>query len=344
MGIMSIIRNSSKSVLKRYGYDLIESKNTYDWQLNPRFKPSHMKSDMPEEAIQYLQIDNPILQDLQARYDSFDRQVTTPLVWTDNLVTPEDVQYFRGDNPYVWQLRGHNMNIMAYALTTYYVKSIDNLKLLELLNEDNIFGNYTFEIDNKMISRDLLDSILEIYFLNRHIGLSESKNMTILDIGAGYGRLAHRMSTALPNIKEYLCTDGVAISSFISDFYLKFRRLEEKAKVIPLDQIENVLSQKPVDLAINIHSFSECSIEAIDWWVSLLEKSKVKYLMVVPNTCNHGGTLLKTNNDQDMGAIFEDHGYKLLAKEPKYRDPVVQQYAITPTYHYLFILNKHYHS
>jgi hypothetical protein len=35
----------------------------------------------------------------------------------------------------------------------------------------------------------------------------------------------------------------------------------------------------------------------------------------------------------------ERHGYKLVAKEPKYRDPVVQQYAIGPTYYYLFELS-----
>ncbi|GAI98837.1 unnamed protein product, partial [marine sediment metagenome] len=132
---------------------------------------------------EYLQLNNPRLQDLQARYSVFSNEVTAPLVWTDACVRPDDILYFRGDNAYVWQLRGPNMNIMAYALTTFYVKSIDQLRLLELLEEDEFFGNYTFRIDNILISRDLLDSIMEIYFLEKHLSLSISKDMTILDIG-----------------------------------------------------------------------------------------------------------------------------------------------------------------
>jgi putative sugar O-methyltransferase len=332
--------NSVLKILKRYNYTIIEKQHLYEWQRNLQTQPSYKPSALPKEAEEYLQLDNPRLQDLQSRYDSFNSEVTAPLTWTDDLVRPEDVLYPRGDNAYVWQLRGQNMNSMAYALTTYYVKSIDNLRLLEKLKEDNLFGNFTFHIGNKFISRDLLDSIMEIYFLEKHLNLSDLKDMTILDIGAGYGRLAHRMTSALPNIKEYLCTDGVAVSSFISDYYLRFRGLEDRAKVIPLDRIENTLCYKSVDLAINIHSFSECNISAIDWWMSLLKKSKVKYLMIVPNSGSHGGEHLLTNDGKDFGEVIEKHGYKLAVKNPKYRDPIVQKYAINPTYHYLFQLQE----
>lgn len=342
------MRKALNSILKRYDYEIIKiwrlqyyknlASNLYEWQKHPQTEPSYKQSELPIGSEEYLQLNNPRLQDLQTRYNSFNSKVTAPLVWTDDLVRPEDILYFRGDNAYVWQLRGANMNIMAYALTTYYVKSIDKLGLLEQVEEDNLFGNFTFHIDNKLISRDLLDSIMEIYFLEKHLNLSDSKDMTVLDIGAGYGRLAHRMTNALPNIKEYLCTDGVAISSFISEYYLRFRGLEDRAKVIPLDRIEKILSNRPVDLAVNIHSFSECKITAIDWWLSLLEKSKVKYLMIVPNSGKHGSELLLTNNGKNFGEIIEKHGYKLMAKDPKYRDPIVQEYAINYTYYYLFEL------
>lgn len=62
--------------------------------------------------------------------------------------------------------------------------------------------------------------------------------------------------------------------------------------------------------------------------------------MIVPNSGKHGGELLLTNDGKDFGEVIEKHGYKLVAKEPKYRDPVVQKYAINPTYHYLFELQK----
>jgi hypothetical protein len=60
--------------------------------------------------------------------------------------------------------------------------------------------------------------------------------------------------------------------------------------------------------------------------------------MIVPNANNHGGELLLTNDGKDFGEVIEKHGYTLVAKDPKYRDPVVQEYAINPTYHYLFEL------
>ena len=90
----------------------------------------------------------------------------------------------------------------------------------------------------------------------------------MLDIGAGYGRLAHRMVSALPGVERYLCTDAVAVSTFVSDYYLRFRGME-KALAIPLDVIDNSLRDYPVDLAINIHSFSECQTRAIEWWIRL---------------------------------------------------------------------------
>ncbi len=338
MRLKAYLLKALNLALKRYGYEIFERSNLYEWQKYPVLQPSYNQSSLPAKAAEYLQSSNPKLQDLQTRYTFFNNAVTTPLVWIDNIVRSDDICYFRGDNAYVWQLRGPNMNIMAYALTTYYVKSIDKLRLLELLEEDDFFGNYIFRIENRLVSRDLLDSIIEIYFLEKHLSLSHTKDMTILDIGAGYGRLAHRMVSALPNIQNYLCTDAVAVSSFISEYYLRFRNLEDKAKVIPLDEIENVLKNGNVNIAINIHSFSECKISAIDWWLSLLEKHRVKYLMIVPNSGHHGGELLLTNDGKDFGEVIEKHGYKLMAKDPKYRDPIVQKYAINPTYHYLFEL------
>lgn len=339
MSIKTRLRKALNSVRNRYSYRIIPSRLLYEWQKRPQTQPIYNPSKLPEGATGYLQQSNPRLKDLQARYNIFDRGVTAPLVWTDVYARSDEVSYFRGDNAYVWQLRGANMNIMAYALTAFYVESIDEFGLLGLLEEDEFFGNFAFHINNRLISRDLLDSIIEIYFLERHLNLSRSKNLNILDIGAGYGRLAYRMVAALPNIQNYFCTDAIAISTFVSEYYLRFRNIEDTAMVVPLDEIEDVLRNRSVDIAVNIHSFSECRLSAIDWWLSLLAKNKVKHLMIVPNVGNHGGELLQTNDGKDFGEVIEKHGYRLIAKDPKYLDSVVQKYAINPTYHYLFELH-----
>ena len=179
MGVKATFRSSLNSLLKPFCYNVIQSRLLYEWQKFPQTKPIYRNSRLPKEAKSYLQKSNPILKDLQARYAAFDKEVTVPLVWTDAHVRPDDILYFRGDNAYVWQLRGNNMNIIAYALTTFYIKSIDKLGLLNTLKEDDFFGIFAFSIDNKLISRDLLDSILEIYFLEKHLNISVSKNLTI---------------------------------------------------------------------------------------------------------------------------------------------------------------------
>lgn len=341
MGVKKYIRKILNKVLIHYGYEAIPIDILYDWQKQNYFqggRKNNYESNVPEGARSHLRVNNPKLIELQKRYSVLDKAVTAPGLWKNDYLRAEDILYFRGDNAYVFQLRGENMNIMGYALTLFYLKSIDKLDLLSKLKEDDFFGIFTFTIDDKLVSRDLLDSIIEIYFIENHLNISSScGNFNILDIGAGYGRLAHRFINAIPNV-HYYCTDAIALSTFISDYYLRFRKLEGRAKVVPLNEIEDLLKKQPIDIALNIHSFSECRISAVEWWASLLSKSRVRYLMIVPNSLDHGGTLLLTNDREDIKGIVEKHGYKLIFKDPKYRDPVLQKYAINPTYHYLFEL------
>ncbi len=115
---------------------------------------------------------------------------------------------------------------------------IERLGLLERLDEDGLFGVHTFIVDGRRVSRDLLDSALELAFLDRHLGISRPPVQTILDIGAGYGRLAHRAVTAFPETVRYLCTDAIATSTFLCESYLGFRGVagheSSPARVLPL--------------------------------------------------------------------------------------------------------------
>lgn len=333
----TMIKRLLNQVLARIGQQVVSSSLLYEWQMFAQDGANFSNVNLPEEANRYLQSNNPRLIELKQRYSEFNRDVTEGEVWKDGYVTSTDMKYFRGDNPYVWQLRGANMNDMGYALTTYYVKSIDHHGLLGKLTEDKHFGVYSFEVDNMLVSRDLLDSIIEMYFLDKHLNISRWDQVNVLDIGSGYGRLAHRVVSGFPNVDHYLCTDAIPVSTFICEYYLRFRNVENKAKAIPLYDIENVLKNREIDIAINVHSFSECRVQAIAWWVSLLKQCRVRHLMVVPNAVDGEGRLL-TNDGQDFSRIIEEHGYKLVTKAPKYSDVAVQKFAIDPAYHYLFEL------
>jgi hypothetical protein len=331
-----LIKKMLNCALKRFGAEIVPTQILYPWQKNIIFLPSFNQFPLPKDAAEYLTTNNPKLIDLQQRYKAFDPAVTTPLVWTDSHIRPEYISHFRGDNAWVWQLRGAGANILSYAITYYYLKSIDRLGLFDKLTEDNNFGNFSFTIDGRQISRDLLDSIAEIYFLDKHFNIASRSDIRILDVGAGYGRLAYRVLSAFPQIESFSCTDAVAASTFVSDYYLRFRGLKN-AQAIPLDQIDNMLRDHPVDFAMNIHSFSECRLEAIEWWVRLLSKHRVKHLVIAPN----GDTrYLRTNDGQDFLPILERYGYKFITKEPKYLDPVVQEYGLMPTWYHLLELKR----
>ena len=102
----------------------------FDWQRYSQAEPNfNIRAGLPEGAESYLHINHPKLKELLKRYSIFDDSVTKPLVWKSNMIRDKDILYFRGDNAYVRQLGGPNMNlnIMAYALTAYYLESIDNL-------------------------------------------------------------------------------------------------------------------------------------------------------------------------------------------------------------------------
>ena len=158
------IHDGLNSLLKRRGKQIVLSEDLYDWQRDVVSSPVYKRAPLPPEASSYLRSDNPKLVNLKNRYESFNPEVTTPLVWHDGHLRSEDIPYFRGDNAYVWQVRGQNMNVLGYALAFYYLKSIDRLDLLRQVEEDEAFGNFTFQIGGRSVSRDLLDSLVEISF------------------------------------------------------------------------------------------------------------------------------------------------------------------------------------
>jgi putative sugar O-methyltransferase len=200
----------------------------------------------------------------------------------------------------------------------------------------SLFGAETYDIDGSRISRDLLDSIIELNFLDEQLDISR-RDFTILNIGAGYGRLAHRATTAFANV-DYLCTDAIPLSTFLSRYYLDFRGAA-RVRVVPLDEIAGELAGRHVDVAVNIHSFSEAPISSIRWWLDLIAENDVEHLMIVPNTDTR---LLSKELDGpkvDLRPLIEAKGFRLAHTRPKFPSEFVQRHGIHgrfPMYYFLF--------
>ena len=270
-------------ILSRYGFEIVPRVYVYDWQKdNRRFDPS--KTYMPKDASLHLNLENPDLIDLKERYKNSEYPDSEEALWTEDRITSDDLLYFRGHNAFLYQDGRFNRNIIGYLLSYYYIKALDNKELLKRLEEDDSFGAIVYSIDGYRVTRDLLDSILEINFLEKHLQLSQKPDLNVLDVGAGYGRLAYRMTQALPNISNYLCADAIAVSSFIADYYLQYRGISDRARIVPLDTIRKELKEYSLNLAVNVHSFSECSLTAIDWWMALISENRIPFLFIVPNS------------------------------------------------------------
>ena len=252
-----------------------------------------------------------------------------PRSWRCVSAMPEqDLLYFRGDNCYVWQFQDNNTPGKC-ALTYLYLRTIDTLGLFDVLTEAGDYGVFTFptgdtdsEGNNNFVSRDLLDSVCELLFLERALQISRRPGLKVLDIGAGYGGLAYRVVTALSNIDTYFCIDAIPESTFVSGYYLSEKAAERK-RVIAFDAQEDLVPGT-IDLAVSIHSFSECSIEAVDYWLSRCAELKIEYLFIVPNVSGEGGKAVRLMGGTDISPLLAQRGYQLCHSEAKYQNPQVQ--------------------
>jgi len=326
------LRRADLAVVRRSRVDRLEAK--LDKVYANRAAPPPPAS-LPPGAEDVLRPDHPLLADYEKRYAGHPAAISSQ--WSQDYIRNSiDMRLFRSNNSYVWQ-QWDSADPFRFGLATYYTRLHDRFGLFDRLGEDGLFGAETYDIDGTTVSRDLLDSIAELTFLEEEVGLSR-EGVTILDIGAGYGRLAHRATTAFENV-TYLCTDAVPLSTFISGYYLRFRGAD-RATVIPLDEIEGAVADTQIDVAVNIHSFAECPIDAIKWWLDLLSRSTAEHLMIVPNTKDRLLSKERHAPRVDFKPLVGAAGFELVRTQPKYGDSDFMQkhglHGSFPMFYFLF--------
>ena len=281
----------------------------------------------------YLDAANPHLLNLRCRYERVKKPSHSCWSAWENCI---NLRRFRAENDYLSQAY-FCRTLSRYQLTTAYVELLDRYDWLHSLSEDGKFGAKLWRVYQDMaVSRDLLDSILELSWLKEHMGWDIGETITLLDIGAGYGRFAHRFVQAFPN-GRITCVDAIATSTFLCDFYLRYRQCERWI-VVPFDGIGELRSGQ-FTLATNIHSWSEMSLSWVRLWLDLLSDLNVPYLFLVPNfadlrTKEVDGSL------RDFGNELRRHSYKCVVKSRKYhRSSVVDRFGVFPANYYLFKKN-----
>jgi 2-polyprenyl-3-methyl-5-hydroxy-6-metoxy-1,4-benzoquinol methylase len=252
-------------------------------------------------------------------------------VWNRKHLKNFDVARFRADSIYVWQTR--QFQEINYYLTYLYILEIDKLGLLGRLQESGDYGVETFSFENGKVSRDLMDSVIEIHYLNDVLSLSNQQDLQILDIGAGYGRFAHRILESFPE-SNVTCIDAIPLSTCISRIYLGSFIQSKRATVHDLESL-NEVKPKKFNLAVNIHSFSEMSLKSVKFWINFLVKNEVEFLFVVPN-----GPELALNDGTNFGLLLQQAGFEILDRREKYHFGEYSKFAIYPSTYYLLQKTK----
>ena len=302
------------------------------WRLAGWFKPgSGTPGDLSAETLRYLFKDNPKLVALKRRY--LTAAMPEHSSW-ESMEDKLDLLRFRGENDYLSQAY-FRKTLLRYQMTAAYVEMLDKDDWLHSLTEDVLFGVKTWDVlPGVTVTRDLLDSIIEIHFLKDKLGLGLNDSVKVLDIGAGYGRFAHRFTNIFKQ-SHVSCTDAIATSTFLSQFYLNHRGCADQTKVVPFDQLSG-LKAGSIDFALNIHSWTECSSNFVGFWLAMLADLKVPYLFIVPHFGDFSTKELNGSRG-DYTPELEKHGYKLMLKERKFaRSKIIDRNGVFPADYFIF--------
>jgi hypothetical protein len=294
-------------------------------------RSSDCEVPLPAGAEAILRAGHPRLRELRERYRGHPAAALSG--WSDlRLEGQLDLARFRADSQFLFQGRGTPE--AAYALSAAYVERHETLGLLSTLEEDGAFGARTFVIDGRRVSRDLLDSVLEIEALAAWLGRERLAKARVLDVGAGYGRLAHRLC-AWSRELEVVATDAVPVSTFLCEYYLGYRGCA-RARAVPLHEAQAALAPGGFDVALNVHSFGEAPRAAVAWWLEQVAAAEVPRLLIVHDE-RELSAVESDLSRSDYADVLRRLGYRRVALRPKYaRSETVQRLGAFPAWYHYF--------
>lgn len=194
---------------------------------------------------------------------------------------------------------------------------------------DSIFKNYPIDLRGRIrdvrhgarvlstswgdVTRAWLDSNVEWDFIRRHLPeAADGLGLDVLDVGAGYGRLAVSVADF---VNSYTCVDAVPISTKVCREYCDQYVRGGNVSVIDLDEFcRDPVHGPRYDLAVNIHSWNECSYEQIGRWLNALTELWVPWLFTV----SHEHWL------PDKKTAYHPHGDTVRS----YRDLILRDYDL----------------
>lgn len=175
------------------------------------------------------------------------------------------------------------------CLLNNFVESTDRLRLLDQISEPTFGNPYLVQYRGKTISQDLANSVHEFYSSTEGAG-DLSKIKEVVELGAGYGRLAYVFLKALPRC-NYTIVD-IPAALFVSQEYLShvfkgekifhfrpftsFDQVKEefescRIRFISANQIK-LLPAKYADMFLNISSLHEMTLKQISNYLGEVDR------------------------------------------------------------------------
>ena len=193
------------------------------------------------------------------------------------------------------------------SIAEYVFARVPLVDGIEGMVRDAEFGARVVDTSFGPLTRMWLDSNVELDFVRRHLPNARR----VLDIGAGYGRLA---VAGRNRFDRYVCVDAVPVSTQVSRGYC-----QRFAPATEIPSLPDFLALYPnhyrdLDLAINVHSWNECTREQISAWLDVLAEFDVPHLFTV----SHG---------QNDGSIEQSY-YAWEAGRPSWRPLIEERYEI----------------
>lgn len=170
-----------------------------------------------------------------------------------------------------------------------YAKHIDKQDLLVNLQEPEAGNPLGVYYRKRLVSQDLCNSVIEYYSIVNTVAPDTSKDLTIAELGAGYGRLAY---VFLKTLKCKYAIFDIPPALYIAQEYLEsvfpnlkifpFRKISNFSEIkseyesanicfFTPDQI-NCLPSPQFDLFINISSLHEMTMPQIKNYINLINK------------------------------------------------------------------------
>jgi len=204
--------------------------------------------------------------------------------------------------------------ILFTAMLWNYAKDRDREGLLAAMDEPLAGNPFKIYVNNKLVSQDLANSLLEYYSIREQFSPSAGTT-SVCELGAGYGRNAFVFLKAIPSCK-YVIVD-IPPALHVSQHYLSevfpekkifsFRCFKTYAEIekefessdicFLLPHQAEVLPRKYFDLFINISSLHEMKMDQIQTYFKLIDR--------LTRGCFYSKQWLVSNNPDDGTKITE---------------------------------------